>query len=220
VHGKSSLLGKMPGERDDKFANQRTLFGYMFAHPGKKLMFMGGEWGQWGEWDYDGELEWSLLQYAPHQQLQRYVFALNDLYRAEPALHQVEFDYRGFEWIERLDSQRSVIAFVRWARRRREFIVAVVNFTPVTWRSYELPVPRAGAYVCILNSDDERFGGRGTRVGDATTGRLHTERRSDVPAGRRSGHETTRSSRHRLTLDLPPLGVLWLKPAAPDDAAG
>lgn len=161
VHGKRSLLEKMPGDRWQKFANLRLLYGYMFGHPGKKLLFMGGEFGQWREWDVTTSLDWHLLQDEPHCQLHRYVRDLNHFYLAEPALYECDFEPSGFEWIDFRDWEGSIIAFLRRARREAPFLIFVCNFTPVPRPGYRLGVPEPGAYREVFNSDRPEYGGSG-----------------------------------------------------------
>jgi 1,4-alpha-glucan branching enzyme len=159
VHGKGHLVSKMPGDEWQRFANVRAFLGYMFAHPGKKLMFMGCEIGQTWEWNNEEGLPWHLLNYAVHHRLQTFVRELNALYRREPSLYEVDDDYRGFEWIDFHDGESSVISFIRFARDREDFIVFCFNFTPVPRLNYRLGVPKPGAYREILNTDAEMFGG-------------------------------------------------------------
>jgi 1,4-alpha-glucan branching enzyme len=159
VHGKGHLMGKMPGDEWQRFANARAFLAYMFAHPGKKLMFMGCEIGQTWEWNHDEGLPWWLLEFPVHRTLQTLVRELNRLYRREPSLYQVDDDFRGFEWIDFRDADASVISFVRYARDREDFIVFVCNFTPMPRHAYRVGVPQAGAYREILNTDAEMFGG-------------------------------------------------------------
>ncbi|MDA8163438.1 MAG: 1,4-alpha-glucan branching protein GlgB [Desulfobacteraceae bacterium] len=199
VHGKGSLLGKMPGDDWQKFANLRTLFGYMYAHPGKKLMFMGGEIGQWREWAHDESLEWHLLQFAPHAGLQRWVEDLNKLYRSEPALHEVDFSNEGFEWVDVHDWEQSVISFLRKGKNPEEVVLVVCNFTPVPRLNYRVGVPRGGYWQELLCSDAELYGGSGY-------GNLGGVEAAPVPAQGRY---------HSLPLTLPPLGVVFLKPGSP-----
>ena len=144
VHGKASLLNKMPGDLWQQFANLRLLYGYMFAHPGKKLMFMGGEFGQREEWDHDTSLEWHLLEYAPHRGLQTLATDLNAVYRNEAALHEVDFDWHGFEWLDCNDADASVLSFLRRAKDHGNFIVVVANYTPVLREDYRVGVPEPG----------------------------------------------------------------------------
>jgi len=161
VHGKGSLLAKMPGDDWQKFANMRLLLGYMYAQPGKKLLFMGGEFGQWREWDHDGSLDWHLLDYPVHAGLQRWVEDLNRLYRAEPALHEAEFLPEGFEWIDCGDTDQSVVSLVRKGRSTPGIVVAAFNFTPVPRHGYLVGVPRGGLWKEVLNSDAIEYGGSG-----------------------------------------------------------
>ena len=157
VHGKGSMLNKMPGDEWQRFANLRTLYTYMFTHPGKKLLFMGTEFGQGLEWNSAGVLDWYVLQYPFHSGMQKLVKDLNSLYRHSPALHAHDFEWPGFEWIDCHDSQQSIVSFVRKAGD--EFLVVVVNFTPVPRTGYRIGVPRAGGYREVLNSDSEHYGG-------------------------------------------------------------
>ncbi|HEV2298693.1 MAG TPA: 1,4-alpha-glucan branching protein GlgB [Candidatus Acidoferrales bacterium] len=195
VHGKRALLSKMPGDDRHKYANLRLLFGYMFAHPGKKLLFMGSELGQWDEWWQDKSLDCHLLQYAPHEGVQRLVNDLNDLYAKEAALHDAEFDRQGFEWLEVHDADASVLAFLRRARKAEDFVVAICNFTPVTRDDYRVGVPELGYYREILNTDSSHYGG-----GDV--GNKGGVRAEPVPWNGRP---------YSLKLRLPPLAALYLK---------
>jgi 1,4-alpha-glucan branching enzyme len=171
VHGKASLLNKMPGDLWQQFANLRLLYGYMFAHPGKKLMFMGGEIGQRGEWSHDSSLEWHLLEYPQHRGLQALTGDLNALYRNEPALHQVDFDWHGFEWIDCNDADSSVLSFLRRAKDPGNFIVVAANFTPVFREAYRVGVPELGFYREIMNTDAEKYGG----TNEGNRGGVHAE---------------------------------------------
>jgi len=195
VHGKGSLLDQMPGDVWQKFANLRLLYAYMWCHPGKKLLFMGGEFGQWQEWNFDESLHWHLLAGESHRGLSRAVADLNNLVRREPALHELDFDGRGFEWIDCHNWQDSVLAFVRRGSRSRDALVIVCNFTPVLRHGYRLGVPAAGSYEEVFNSDSAWYGGSNTGNG----GGLQS---SPVP---HHGRE------HSLTLTLPPLAVVVLK---------
>ncbi|MCI0354416.1 MAG: 1,4-alpha-glucan branching enzyme, partial [Acidobacteria bacterium] len=159
VHLKKSMLAKMPGDYWQQFANLRALYAYMFAHPGKKLLFMGGEFGQWNEWSEARALDWMVLDYDPHRKLQQYVKDLNRLHAAEPALHEVDFTWEGFQWIDLHDVDKSIISFVRRAKDPEDFIVVVANFTPVVREGYQVGVPRGGFYTEILNSDSENYNG-------------------------------------------------------------
>jgi 1,4-alpha-glucan branching enzyme len=196
VHGKRALLEKMPGDDWQKFANLRLLFGYMYAHPGKKLLFMGGELGQRSEFWEGGSLDWSLENSPPHRGIQRLVTDLNRLHTAEPALHQVDFEWSGFEWIEARDGAASVVSFLRRAKNPEEFVVVVNNFTPVVRENYRVGVPRAGFYREVLNSDSKYY--EGSDVGNS--GGVHAE---PVPWNDRP---------YSIKLRLPPLAVMFLKP--------
>jgi 1,4-alpha-glucan branching enzyme len=195
VHGKGSLIGRMPGDDWQQFANLRSLFGYMWGHPGKKLLFMGGEFGQRREWAHDEALEWWVLDRPEHGGLQRWVADLNRLYRAEAALHQVDFDQAGFEWIDCHDAEESVIAFLRKPRGRGAAILVACNFTPVPRPNYLLGVPRPGYWREVLNSDAPLYGGSGA-------GNLGGVESAPVAA---HGHY------HSLTLTLPPLSTIFLR---------
>ncbi len=201
VHLKKSLLDKMPGDFWQKFANLRSLYGFMYGHPGKKLLFMGGEFGQWHEWHFDASLDWHLLQYEPHQKLQRFVRDLNHLYASEPALFEVDFDWQGFEWIDFRDSDNSVVAFLRKAKNPQDSLLFACNFTPVPRENYRLGVPQPGFYQEILNSDADIYGG--SNVGNL--GGVQTE------AFPWHVHP------YSITLTLPPLAVVVLKPEREQD---
>lgn len=157
VHTKSSMIGKMPGDVWQSFANLRLSYGFMMGHPGKKLLFMGGEFAQYSEWSEARSLDWHLLQYADHQEMQAYVKELNHLYTEEPAFWAEDFDPNGFQWIECDDAESSIVSFVR--RSREKELVFLCNFTPVVHRGFSLGVPQEGVYHERLNSDAARFGG-------------------------------------------------------------
>jgi 1,4-alpha-glucan branching enzyme len=161
VHGKGSLLGKMPGDDWRKFANLRLLLGYMYGHPGKKLLFMGGEFGQWAEWNHDSSLDWHLTENNQHRQLQRWVEDLNKTYREEPSLHAQDTRSDGFSWVDFRDWENSVISFLRKSGRADEEILAVFNFTPVPRNNYRIGVPEKGFWKELLNSDAKNYGGSG-----------------------------------------------------------
>lgn len=198
VHGKGSLLNKMSGDEWQKFANLRAYYGFMWGHPGKKLLFMGGEFGQWQEWNFNTSLEWAALTAPMHQGVQRFVKDLNHLYQNEPALYEVDFDWTGFTWIDANDSDNSIFSFMRNARSVDEFVVVVSNFTPVPRHDYRIGVPKPGYYREILNSDSAHYGG--SNVGN--DGGRATEA---VPW---HGHAQS------LSLTLPPLATIMLKLAA------
>jgi 1,4-alpha-glucan branching enzyme len=195
VHGKGSLLGKMPGDLWQKFANLRLLYAYMYAQPAKKLLFMGGEFGQWAEWSHEYSLEWHLLQYKLHEGVQSWVADLNRTYRAERALYELDCDPAGFEWIDGSDSEQSMLSFMRKARGGDEIIVAVFNFTPVPRHNYRVGVPRGGEWREILNSDSESYGGAGF-------GNLGAAEAQEVASHGRP---------YSLNLIVPPLGAVILK---------
>ncbi|MDP2931839.1 MAG: 1,4-alpha-glucan branching protein GlgB [Chloroflexota bacterium] len=195
VHGKGSLLGKMPGDDWQKFANLRLLFGYMYAQPGKKLLFMGGEFGQRREWYHEESLEWHLLQYPPHASLQKWVADLNHAYRREPALHELDCSPGGFEWIDGTDAEQSVLSFIRKGQSNGDIIMVVGNFTPVPRFNYRVGAPRGGFWKEILNGDAKEYGGSGL--------------------GNMGGVEAIYSPQHHrpyyLNLTLPPLTTIFLK---------
>ena len=159
VHGKKSLLEKMPGDFWQKFANLRLLYGYMFGHPGKKLLFMGNEIAPWVEWNHDASLDWHLLRWDSHRGMQRLVSDLNALYRTQTALHQIDFDWQGFEWLDLHDWENSVLAFLRRGKAPGESVVVVCNFTPVAREHYRIGVPEGGFYRELLNTDAGCYGG-------------------------------------------------------------
>jgi len=205
VHGKGSLLAKMPGDDWQKFANLRLLLGYMYLQSGKKLLFMGGEFGQWREWHHDESLDWHLLDHPPHLGIQRWVRALNGWYRAEPALHEWDCDPRGFAWIDCGDRDQSVVSLIRRGRSPGRLVVGVLNFTPVPRPGYRVGVPRGGVWREVLNSDAREYGGSGV-----TNEGIFGE---SVPA---HGHP------YSVVLTLPPLGAIFLLSDAVipwDDAA-
>jgi 1,4-alpha-glucan branching enzyme len=170
VHGKGSLLGRMPGDRWQQFANLRAYLGFMFAHPGKKLLFMGCEFAQEREWNHDQSLDWHLLENPEHAGVQRLVRDLNHLYRSTPALHQLDCAPEGFEWIDHSDAAHSVFSFIRRSGDPQSFMVVVCNFTPTVQHGYRVGVPQSGQYRERLNSDSAHYGGsnQGTPLGAAT----------------------------------------------------
>jgi 1,4-alpha-glucan branching enzyme len=195
VHGKGSLVGKMPGDTWQQFANLRLLYGYMWAHPGKKLLFMGGEFGQRREWAHEGALEWWVLQYPEHAGVQRWVRDLNTFVRGEPALHELDFDQRGFEWVDSHDADASVISFLRRARDGSPLLV-VCNFTPVPRTNYTVGVSEGGYWRELLNSDAPLYGGSGM-------GNFGGVEAAPVAAQGRF---------HSVVLTLPPLSAVFFKP--------
>ena len=197
VHGKGSLVGKMPGDEWQKLANLRLLFTYMWAQAGKKLLFMGGDFAQWNEWSHEGSLDWHLTQQPGHSGMQELVAALNRHYREQPALHELDCDPGGFEWIDANDSDNSVLLFLRRARDPRDQVVVALSFTPVVRENYRVGVSVPGRWNEILNSDAIEYGGSGQ-------GNLGGVDASPVPFHGRP---------HSINLRLPPLGGIYLKPA-------
>jgi 1,4-alpha-glucan branching enzyme len=195
VYGKRAMLDKMPGDAWQKYASLRTLYGFMYAHPGKKLLFMGNEFGQWNEWNHDRSLDWHLLDDPAHTALQDYVRNLNGHLCTQPSLYSADFDALAFRWIDCHDNENSVISFVRYARNRDDFLVMVFNFTPVPRKGYRIGVPQAGFYAELLNSDSSLFGG-------SNMGNLGGVSSEPVPA---HGFEQS------VLLTVPPLGCLYLK---------
>jgi 1,4-alpha-glucan branching enzyme len=196
VHLKRSLLDKMPGDTWQRFANLRLLYGYQWAHPGKKLLFMGGEFGQWREWSEARSLDWHLLELdGSHKALQDFLRDLNDLYRRESALYEDDFTWEGFAWIDFRDSQRSILAFERHARETNESMLIVCNFTPVVRHSYRLGVPSKGDYREVLNSDSQIYGGSGVL------------NEHSIPSTAVPWHDRAES----IQLTLPPLGIVFIK---------
>ncbi len=194
VHGKCSMVQKMSGLYDDKFATLRALYGYQFAHPGKKLNFMGGEFGQFIEWNYQQSLDWMLLDYPKHQGMQQFCGELGQLYLSQPALWQIEDSWDGFTWLNPDDRDRSSIAFIRWPAEKKKAkpIVCVCNFTPVFYPDFVIGLPADGTLTSLLNSDDTRFGGNGMRL-------------PSIQYEDKGFREFT----HRAHLPLPPLSVQY-----------
>ncbi len=195
VHGKGSLLGKLPGDDWQKFANLRLLLAYMYAQPGKKLLFMGGEFGQWREWNHDESLDWHLLSYTSHAGVQRLVKDLNTLYRSEPALHDFDFSPAGFEWVDCNDTEQSVLSFLRKGKSPADVVLAVFNFTPVPRPDYRVGVPRPGFWQEILNGDAREYGGSG--LGNLGGVRAHRIAFHGRP--------------YSLSVTLPPLAATFFK---------
>jgi 1,4-alpha-glucan branching enzyme len=196
VHEKSSLIGKMPGDEWQKRANLRLLLGYMFTHPGKKLLFMGGEFGQWSEWSHDTGLEWHLLQYPSHVGIRRWVTDLNHLYRREPALHERDSEPEGYEWVDFSDVEKSIVSYLRKGRSPEDIALVVCNCTPVPRYGYRIGVPFGGFWQEVLNSDAVEYGGSG--VGNL--------------GGVEADHTPMHGRPYSLPLTLPPLGILLFMP--------
>ena len=197
VHGKRALIDKMPGDRWQKFANLRAFYAFQYAHPGKKLLFMGGELGQWQEWNSQESIHWHLLAETDHAGLKRFVRDLNTLYRGEPALYERDFDPEGFEWISLHDASNSVLSFLRRARSSDAPLIFACNFTPVPRENYRIGVPTPGTYRELINSDSERYGG-------SNMGNLGTVQTDPIAS---HGHP------HSLQITLPPLAAVMFKPA-------
>lgn len=195
VHMKKSMLSKMPGDDWQKFANLRLLYLYMYAHPGKNLLFMGCEFGQWSEWSEERSLDWHLLEWEKHKGLQLLVKDLNELNNKQKALHEVDSDWRGFEWVDISDADNCVVSFIRRAKNPEDFAVVILNFTPSVHYGYKIGVPHAGAYEVLMNTDSEFYGG--SNAGDS---KLHAE-----------WGEWHNQEAH-LELTLPPLAGVILKP--------
>lgn len=196
VHGKGALLNKMPGDMWQKFANLRLLFGYMFSQPGKKLLFMGGEIGQWDEWKSQFSIDWHLLDYELHQQIKHFLTTLLHLYREEPALFEVDFDYTGFEWIDFHDTDNSVISFVRNSKDKASHVVCVFNFTPVPREGYRIGVPSGAYYRELLNSDAAEFGG--SNMGNS--------------GGVQADAQQWQWRDYSIKINIPPLSAMIFKP--------
>ena len=195
VHGKGSLITKMPCDDWQKFANLRLLLGYMYAHPGKKLLFMGAEFAQWSEWNHESSLEWHLLQYDRHKGIQKLLKDLNAFYRNEPELYKNDFDPSGFEWVDRSDWEHSIISFLRLARSSNNVVLVVCNFTPTPRQNYRIGAPCKGFWKEMLNSDATEYGGSGM-------GNLGGVEAEAIPAHGRQ---------YSISITLPPLGVLFFK---------
>jgi 1,4-alpha-glucan branching enzyme len=195
VHGKGSLLTKMPGDEWQKFANLRLLLGYQFAQPGKKLMFMGCEFGQRKEWNHDNVLDWSLLELKPHDGIRRWVQDLNRFYQSEPGLAQLDCSPSGFRWVDGSDGERSVLSFLRCGTEPGSEILIVFNFTPVPRQNYRVGVPQGGFWQELLNSDAPLYGGSGV-------GNIGGQNAAPIPS---------HGSMWSLNLTLPPLGALFMK---------
>jgi 1,4-alpha-glucan branching enzyme len=198
VHGKGSLINKMPGDEWQRFANLRAYYGFMYAHPGKQLLFMGGEFAQSREWNHDTSLDWHLLEGPMHRGVQTLIKDLNALYKATPALYEMDFEPAGFGWIEGGDRENSVVSFLRRGTEAGDLAVFVCNFTPVVRHDYRIGVPEGGRYAEALNTDDPRYGGGGVNnAGSVLAG--------EVPA---------HGLPYSLSLTLPPLAAIVLKKAS------
>jgi 1,4-alpha-glucan branching enzyme len=191
VHGKSSMIGKMPGKRSSKFANLRAAYGYLMTHPGKKLLFMGQDIGQFSEWSEEKQVEWNLLDYEEHQQLQHYMKALTGLYKTQPALYQKDYDPEGFEWINSISANENMLVFLRKGASEENDLLVVLNFSPLTYEKHRIGVPYSGKYKEIFNSDSTEFGGEG-----------HVNARAK--ASRKSTCDDREDS---IEITVPPMGI-------------
>jgi 1,4-alpha-glucan branching enzyme len=196
VHGKGSLINKAAGDWWQKFATLRLLFGYQYTHSGKKLNFMGQEFGQWREWTETRSLEWELLNLPTHAGVQRWMRDLNHLYQEQPSLWERDLDWQGFQWIDANDADHSIFTYLRFAEDRGDFLVMACNFTPVPQHGYRVGVPEAGYYRELLNSDAANYGGG--NVGNGGGLEAKAEQWREFPYG--------------LDLTIPPLGIVILKP--------
>jgi len=195
VHGKGSMINKIPGDWWQKLATLRLLLGYQYTHPGKKLNFMGHEFGQWQEWSEERSLDWHLLDWPTHKQLQQWVRDMNALYQAEPAFYEHDFAEQGFRWVEANDGAHSIFSYLRFADDPSDFLVVVINFTPIPRHNYRVGVPEEGHYVEKLNSDSAFYGG----------GNIGND------GGRWSEQVHWQEQPYSLSLTLPPLGIVILK---------
>jgi len=191
VHGKGSMINKMPGEYESKFPNLRVAYGFMMAHPGKKLLFMGQEFAQFSEWNEDKSLEWDMLSYESHATMQTYVKALNNFYKQNPAMYQLDFDADGFEWINNMDSDRSIVSFLRKTSKKEETLLVICNFTPVVYKDYQIGVPFSGKYKEIFNSDSTQYGGASN-----INSRLKQSKDTEVDEREQS-----------ISITVPPMGI-------------
>ena len=206
VHGKASMIGKMPGNRQSQFANLRVAYGFMMAHPGKKLLFMGQDFAQYDEWSEERGIEWELLQYEEHQNMQKYYQALNTLYKSQPALYEMDYDPEGFEWINSIAANENLLIFARKTKKKEETLLVICNFAPVTREKYPVGVPFAGKYKEIFNSDKKEFGGTGVTN----------------PRVKQSKKQEADDRPNSITVNIPPLGMAvfsYIKPAAKTEKA-
>lgn len=196
VHGKKSLVNKMPGDYWQKFANLRVFLGYMMAHPGKKLLFMGGEFGQFIEWNFKQGLDWLLLDYPAHKKMQDYVRSLNMLYKKESSFYQLDHTYEGFEWIDHSNYEKSIISFIRKGKDKENYLIFICNFTPIVYYDYRVGVPELISYKEIFNSDNEKFGGSGQTNEEILS----------------AEDKNWNNQKYNIMLKIPPLAISVLKP--------
>jgi 1,4-alpha-glucan branching enzyme len=196
VHGKKSLLDKMPGDYWQKFANLRLFLGYMAAHPGKKLVFMGGEFGQFIEWKYDSGLDWLLLGYDMHKKIHQYVKSLNHVYGEERALWELDHVFEGFEWIDPNNFNQSIIVFMRKGKKPKDTVITICNFTPIVYEKYKIGVPYSCEYKEILNSDKQEYGGSGQKNSELLEAQNYK----------------WQNQPYSIEIKVPPLAVVYFKP--------
>ena len=196
VHGKGALIDRMPGDEWQKFANLRTIYAYMFMHPGAKLLFMGNEFAQNSEWNYKTSLDWNLTAFAPHHGMQQLIKDLNRMYRKELALSSLQFDVHGFEWIDFHDTQNCTLSFIRRAENPKDFLIIVCNLTPMPHYNYSIGVPQTGTYILIFNSDASVYWGSGFETSQVYE----------------ASHSAMHGRLHSIKLELPPLSVMVIKP--------
>ena len=203
VHGKYSLINKMYGSYEQKFASLKLLYSYMYAHPGKKLLFMGGEFGQFIEWRFAEQLDWLLLDYDSHRKLHDFVRDLNGYYRDNKSMHENDSDWNGFSWINESDSEHSVISFMRISRSGHDKTIVVANFAAQSYEGYEIEVPSAGCYKAVLNTNSESYGGS-----DKETRVFRAVRKDNDAKGK---HKKTDGAKYTISVDLPELTALYIK---------
>ncbi|RZL00648.1 MAG: 1,4-alpha-glucan branching protein GlgB, partial [Pedobacter sp.] len=195
VHGKSAMIYKMPGDEWQKFANLRSLYAYMFTHPGTKLLFMGNEFAQTGEWNFLSSLDWHLLKYAPHAGMLALIKGLNSLYKTEPALYQYNFDYRGFEWLDADDAHHSVYAYMRKGKAPKDSLIVLLNLTPVVRKGYKVALEKPGVWEAIFSTDEIEYYGSGNVITSPLT----------------AVKESYKGKKYCCTIDLPALSCTVLK---------
>ena len=198
VHGKGSLINKMPGDEWQKFANLRAFYAYMWSHPGKKLLFMGGEFAQYNEWNHDSSLDWHLLDFAPHKGMQQLIARLNRIYRATPALYEKDNHPSGFAWLDGHNSEQSIFSFMRYGKLSQSPVIVVSNMTPTSYRTYRIGVPESGQYQVLLDTDDVEFGGSGFAKNS-----IYTTKNEGW-----QGHQCS------IEMDIPPLATVYLMKVA------
>jgi 1,4-alpha-glucan branching enzyme len=195
VYGKQSILNKQPGDEWRRFANLRLLYGYMFMHPGAKLLFMGDEFGQYKEWNFEKSLDWNLLEFEPHKGVKDFMSDLNQFYKSTPALYEKAFSSEGFEWISYEDNENSVLSFIRKGHDVKNNVIVVCNFTPNLLRKYRIGVPKSGKLIEVFNSDHQKFGGAGNSNNKALTAKK----------------SAWNNQKYSVEIDVPPLAIAVFK---------